>query len=89
MVDPTKIVAIVNVEAPTNVHMLQLTPGQTRYYRRFINGYTTITAPMEHSLKKQNRSPMFVTIEFLGQYLPHPRVLCRTQIPISNLLYEA
>jgi len=59
MVDPAKIVAIANVEAPTNVHMLQFTPIQTGYYRRFIKGYTTITAPMEHSLNKTKDLPIF------------------------------
>jgi hypothetical protein len=53
MVDPANIVAIVNEEAPTNFHMLQFTPGQTRYYRRFIKGYTTIITPMEYSLRKK------------------------------------
>jgi len=37
MVDPTKIVVIVNLEAPKNVKQLRATLGHIGYYRKFIN----------------------------------------------------
>jgi len=52
LVDPTKIAAITNLEAPTNVHTLRLIPGHTGYYKRFIKGYTAITTLMEWLLNQ-------------------------------------
>jgi len=52
MVDPTKIVVIVNLEAPRNVKQLCATLGYMGYYRKFIKVYAQITAPMEKMLKK-------------------------------------
>lgn len=50
--DPTKIIVIVNLEAPRNVKQLRVTLGQTGYYRKFIKSYAQITAMMEKLLKK-------------------------------------
>ena len=52
MVDPTKIVVIINLEAPRNVKQLCTTIGHTGYYRKFIKSYSQITAPMEKFLNK-------------------------------------
>jgi len=52
MVDPTKIVVIINLEPTRNVKQLCATLGHTRYYRNFIKAYTQIIAPMENLLKK-------------------------------------
>lgn len=52
MVDPVKIVVIVNLRPPKTVRQLRTTLGHTRYYRKFIKGYAQITAPMEKLLKK-------------------------------------
>ena len=52
MVDPTKIVVIVNLEAPKNVKKLRAMLSHTRYYRKFIKAYAHITAPMEKFMKK-------------------------------------
>ena len=52
MVDPAKIVVIVNLEALRNVKQLHATLGHTRYYRKIIKSYAQITAPMEKLLKK-------------------------------------
>jgi len=52
MVDPVKIVVIVNWEAPRNVKNLYTTLGHTGYYMKFIKAYAQITAPMEIFLKK-------------------------------------
>jgi hypothetical protein len=52
LVDPAKIVVIVNLPPPKSVHQLRATLGHTGYYRKFIKSYTQITAPMEKLLKK-------------------------------------
>lgn len=39
IVDPVKIVAIVNLEALKNVKQLHAMLGHTRYYRKFITAY--------------------------------------------------
>eukprot|EP00253_Pinus_taeda_P019155 PITA_19155 len=52
MVDPTKIVVILNLQAPQSVKQPHATLGHTGYYRKFIKSYAEITAPMEQLLKK-------------------------------------
>eukprot|EP00253_Pinus_taeda_P011078 PITA_11078 len=52
MVVPTNIVKIINLEAPRSVKQLRATLGHTRYYRKFIQPYAQITAPMDKLLKK-------------------------------------
>jgi hypothetical protein len=39
LVDPAKIVVIVNLPPPKSVHQLKSTLGHTRYYKKFIRGY--------------------------------------------------
>jgi hypothetical protein len=55
LVDPSKIVVIVNLPPPKSVHQLRATLGHTGYYRKFINGYEHIATPMEKLLKKDTR----------------------------------
>jgi len=52
MVDPTKIVVIINLEPRRNVKQLHETLGHTRYYRKFIKAYVQIIVPMERLLKR-------------------------------------
>lgn len=52
MVDPTKIIVILNLEVPRSVKQLCATLGHTVYYRKFMKSYAQITAPMERLLKK-------------------------------------
>jgi hypothetical protein len=47
LVDPTKVVVIVNLPPPKSVHQLRETLGHTSYYMKFIKGYAQITALME------------------------------------------
>jgi hypothetical protein len=54
-VDPYKIEVIVNLLAPKIVRQLRETLGHTRYYRKFIKGYTQITTPMEKLLRKDTK----------------------------------
>jgi len=52
MVDPTKIMVILNLEAPRYVKQLHATLGHRGYYRKFIKSYAQITTLMEKLLKK-------------------------------------
>jgi hypothetical protein len=53
LVDPTKIIVIVNFIPPELVRQLRITLVHTRYFRKFIKGYVYIRAPMEKLLKKE------------------------------------
>ena len=55
LVDPAKIVVIVNIPPPKLVHKLRETLGHIGYYRNFIKGYAQIIAPMEKLLIKDNK----------------------------------
>jgi hypothetical protein len=52
IVDPTKIVVILDLQPPTFIKQLHATLGHSGYYRKFIKGYAQITTPMEKLLKK-------------------------------------
>lgn len=52
LVDPAKVVFILNMLSPKSAKRLCSTLGHTRYYHRFIRIYGTITAPLEKLLKK-------------------------------------
>jgi hypothetical protein len=51
LVDPAKVVAIVNMLPPTSVKQFFSTLGHIRYYFRFIRRDANITTPMENLLK--------------------------------------
>jgi hypothetical protein len=55
IVDPAKIVVIVNLPPPKSMLQLRETLGHKRYYRKFIKGYEKIIVPMEKLLKKDIR----------------------------------
>ena len=52
LVDPAKIVIILDLPSPTSVTQLRSLLGHIGYYRKFIRGYAEITDPMEKLLKK-------------------------------------
>ena len=52
LVDPVKVAIILDLPPPTLVTHLRSMLGHTGYCRKFIRGYTEITAPMEKMLKK-------------------------------------
>lgn len=52
LVDPTKVVVILNVSPPTSINKLRYTLEHTGYYHRFNRNYTLITTPLEKLLKK-------------------------------------
>jgi hypothetical protein len=55
LVDPAKIVVIVNLPPPKSVRQLKSTLGHTGYYMKFIRGYAYIIALMEKLLKKDTK----------------------------------
>jgi hypothetical protein len=52
LVDPAKIVVIVNLPTPKIVRQLRATLGHKGYYRKFSKCYAQITTPMEKLLRK-------------------------------------
>ena len=52
LLNPTKVLIVLELPPPTSVMQLRRVLGHTGYYRKFIRGYVEITAPMEKLLKK-------------------------------------
>jgi len=48
-----KITMIVDWEEPRTVHDVRVFPGLAKYYRRFVEGYSKIVAPLKNLLKKE------------------------------------
>jgi len=53
LVDPAKIVVIMDLEPPTSIRYLRETMGHIGYYRKFIKGYAQIKTLMENLLKNE------------------------------------
>ena len=53
--DPTKIKAIREWPAPTNIREVQSFLGFTNYYRRFVKNYSKILGPITRLLKKESK----------------------------------
>jgi hypothetical protein len=53
IVDPVKIVVILDFPPPTSVKQLHETLDHRGYHRKFIKGYTHITTPTQKLLKKE------------------------------------
>ena len=51
-VDPRKIEAVVNLKSPKNVSEVKRFLGLTRYYRKFIEGFSKIAAPLTKLTRK-------------------------------------
>jgi hypothetical protein len=50
--DQQKVQAVLDWPPPRTVHAVRTFLGFARYYRRFIQDYGTIAAPMTHLLRK-------------------------------------
>jgi hypothetical protein len=53
--EPDRVVAIMEWPVPTSVHDVQIFLGFANFYRRFIRGYSAITAPITSLLRKNQR----------------------------------
>ena len=53
--DPDKVSAIVDLAPPTNLRGLRRFLGMASWYRRYIEGFSKITAPLNRLLKKGQR----------------------------------
>jgi hypothetical protein len=54
-VDPKKIQSIMNWEAPTTQTKVRGFLGLAGYYRKFVEGFSSISRPMTQLLKKENK----------------------------------
>ncbi|KAG5235399.1 Retrotransposon protein, Ty3-gypsy sub-class [Salix suchowensis] len=52
-VDPRKVEAVLKWERPTNMTEIQSFLGLAGYYRRFIEGFSTITSPLRRLTRKE------------------------------------
>jgi hypothetical protein len=55
LLNPAKIVVIVNLPPPKLVLQLKSTLGHTRHYSKFIRGYAHITTPIKNLSKKDTK----------------------------------
>jgi len=78
--DKEKVKAILDWPMPANLKHLRGFLSLTRYYKRLINGYTNIAAPLTNLLKKDNFSwndPIVATFANLKTAI--------TKAPVLNL----
>ena len=54
-VDPGKVEAVVNWVRPSNAHEVQSFLGLASYYRRFIEGFSRLTAPLTKLTRKNEK----------------------------------
>ena len=54
-VDPTKIQAVTEWQTPSNVKEVRSFLGLAGYYRRFVEGFSSIARPMTQLLKKEKK----------------------------------
>jgi hypothetical protein len=68
-VDPSKVQDVLSWKAPTSVGDIQSFLGLTRYYQRFIEGFSKISKPMAELLEKNKRFELTLACEASFQKL--------------------
>ena len=81
LMDPDKILIIVNLPPPAIVKKLRMNLGHTGYYKKFITGYVEVITPMEKLL---NKDVKFQWTEQCQEILDVPKNKMVTT-PILNL----
>lgn len=51
-VDPTKVDAVVNWKRPSTIREVRSFLGLAGYYRRFLDGYSSLAAPLTRLTRK-------------------------------------
>jgi hypothetical protein len=54
-IDPSKITSIMERKAPTNLTKVRAFLGLARYYRKFVEGFSSIARPLTQLLKKDKK----------------------------------
>ena len=54
-VDPSKTAAVKTIPAPKNQHTVRQFLGLANYYRKFVNGFSKIAAPLNNLLKNETK----------------------------------
>ena len=81
MVDPKKVEAVMHWPRPTNVTKIRSFLGLVGYYRKFIQDFSRIAAPLTQLTKKQKQFMWDDTCEQSFQKLKQ----CLTSAPVLSL----
>ena len=81
-VDPQKIEAIVNWKPPTNVTEIRSFLGLERYYRKFVEGFSKLAAPLTKLTRKEEK---FVWLKACQQSFNELKRKL-TSVPVLTLL---
>ena len=76
--DPTKIRAVEQWSAPTDVHQVRSFLGLCSYYRRFVEGFATIAKPL-HKLTEK-KTPFKWTDECKASFMKLKQALCSSPV---------
>jgi len=55
LVDPSKVEVVVNWARPLTIHEIRSFIGLAGYYRRFVEGFSRLAAPLTHITKKNEK----------------------------------
>jgi hypothetical protein len=83
--DPSKVEAVVNWARLTNVHEIRSFLGLAGYYRRFVEGFSKLAAPLTKLIKKNEEFLWSEDCEQSFQELKHRLVTTPVlTLPLGN-----
>ena len=92
MVDPNKIKAVVNWDRPTNVSEARSFLGLVGYYKRFVEGFSHIAAPLAQLTRKnvkfEQKEECEKSFQELNQGLVTAPVLTISSSKASFVIYS-